>query len=170
MSKFAGIGLLELVATALLASAALTSAWSDDAANAEFSAPPHTDFPAALHLLRPLADQGDAEAQYRIGQIYEQAQTANNNGAEALKWYRLAAVQGHPNAQFSLGRLYVIGRDISQNYVQAYKWFTLAEAGFSEFDTVARARSIKAREVISPMMSPAQIEQALKLATDQDTN
>ena len=89
----------------------------------------------------------------------------SQSGAEALKWYRLAADQGHATAQFNLGRLYVVGRDISQDYVQAYRWFTLAEVGFPDFDVKARARAIKAREVISPMMTPAQIDEAQRLAS-----
>ena len=125
---------------------------------------------AALHLLRPLAENGDAEAQYRIGQLYEEALEVANSGTNALEWYKQSAEQGHAHAQFSLGRLFVVGHDISQDYVQAYKWFILSESGLPESDTRARAQAAKARETISPMMTPAQISKAKKLAASWAPN
>ena len=57
------------------------------------------DHATALRLLRPLADQGDASAQYILGVMYAKVGGAKNY-AEALKWYRLAADQGDPGAQY----------------------------------------------------------------------
>ena len=144
--------------------------WSNDSIEEKLVYVQNEGVPAALHLLRPLAEKGDAEAQYRIGQLYEGAPGIIHSGTNALEWYRQSADQGHANAQFSLGRLYVIGRDVSQDYVQAYKWFILAESRFSDSNANARARATKARKVISPMMTSAQISKAQDLAANWESN
>ena len=80
------------------------------------------DHATARRLLRPLADQGDARAQYILGVIYANGK----NYGEALKWHRLAAAQGHPGAQFNLGLMYFEGQGVPKNYAEAVKWYRLA--------------------------------------------
>lgn len=54
---------------------------------------------AALELLLPLAEAGDAEAQYYCGWIYDFELVENmETEAEAYKWYELAAKQGYVKA------------------------------------------------------------------------
>ena len=80
------------------------------------------DYKEALEIWRPLADQGDVDAQYNIGLMYEVTQ----NYKEAVKWYRLAAVQGNEGAQYNIGVLYAQGHGVTQNYNEAVKWLRLA--------------------------------------------
>tara|TARA_B100000315_G_scaffold196176_1_gene187254 strand:- start:128 stop:496 length:369 start_codon:yes stop_codon:yes gene_type:complete len=68
------------------------------------------DYAAALRELRPLAEQGDAQAQYSLGLMYEKGQGVARDDAQALKWYRKAVEQGHADAQFLLGLVYEKGR------------------------------------------------------------
>ena len=49
------------------------------------------------------ASQGDAEAQFKLGQMYDYSEHDNN---QALAWYRKAADQGLAEAQYQLGRIY----------------------------------------------------------------
>jgi len=56
------------------------------------------DYETALREWRPLADQGDADAQYWLGTIFNFGQGVLQNYAEAAEWYRLAAAQGHAPA------------------------------------------------------------------------
>ena len=58
--------------------------------------------------LEPLAEQGDANAQFSLGKIYDYGQGVPRNDKTAVKWYRLAAEQGHAEAQFNLGVMYNI--------------------------------------------------------------
>jgi hypothetical protein len=51
------------------------------------------DYATALRLFRPLADQGNALAQYALGVMYDNGQGVQQNYAEAAKWYRKAADQ-----------------------------------------------------------------------------
>lgn len=52
------------------------------------------NYATAYRLLRPLADQGNASAQARIGQMYREGSGVPRDYAEALKWFRKAADQG----------------------------------------------------------------------------
>jgi Sel1 repeat len=49
------------------------------------------DYITALRILRPLADQGDAQAQYNLGVLYDNGLGVPQDDAEAMKWYRKAA-------------------------------------------------------------------------------
>ena len=44
-----------------------------------------------LEALRIKAAQGDAEAQYKLGDWYYSGKEVKQDSAEAIKWYRLAA-------------------------------------------------------------------------------
>ena len=84
------------------------------------------DCETALHLWRPLAEQGDAKAQASLGIIYAYGEGAPQDYAEAVKWYLKAAEQGHAEAQFTLGLMYRDGRGVSQDYAEAVKWWRKA--------------------------------------------
>jgi TPR repeat protein len=84
------------------------------------------DYATALRLWRPLADQGDAAAQFNLGVMYASGRGIPQNYAEALKWFRLAAAQGSAGAQFFLGNMYLSGQGVPESYAEAVKWYRLA--------------------------------------------
>ncbi|MDA9250071.1 SEL1-like repeat protein, partial [bacterium] len=51
------------------------------------------DYATALQEWTPLANQGDASAQYNLGQMYRVGQGVLQDHEEAARWYRLAADQ-----------------------------------------------------------------------------
>ena len=57
----------------------------------------------AIRLWRPLADRGDADAQYNIAQAYFLGRGVPQNMNLAEQWYERAARQGHEEAQGALG-------------------------------------------------------------------
>ncbi len=59
----------------------------------------------ALEIWLPLAKNGDADAQYKIGLIYDLGKSLEEDDIEAAKWYRLAADQGHDWARAKLAAL-----------------------------------------------------------------
>jgi TPR repeat protein len=61
------------------------------------------DFTTAVKLLEPLAEQGNVEAQVRLGVICRNGLGMPVDFTHAVKWYRLAADQDNPQAQFDLG-------------------------------------------------------------------
>ena len=91
-----------------------------------FAALRQSDDATALRLLRPLAEQGNAEAQYNLGAMYGNGLGVPVNNDEALKWQRLAADQGHAKAQFTLGLIYREGLGVPKNDVEAAKWYRLS--------------------------------------------
>ena len=56
------------------------------------------DWEAALRLVKPLAEQGHAEAQFNLGYMYTLGNGVAQDDEEALKWYLLAAEQGSEEA------------------------------------------------------------------------
>lgn len=94
------------------------------------------DFDSALENWRPLAEQGQAKAQFNLGLMYERGAGVDRSEAEAAHWLLLAAAQGHTAAQVSLATIYANGSDEVRNYAEAAKWFrTAAEHGNSEAET-----------------------------------
>ena len=68
------------------------------------------DYTVAARLFRPIAEQGNAKAQYNLGLIYDKGQGLPQDYQEALKWYRTAAEQGQVQAQNNLGAMYNDGQ------------------------------------------------------------
>ena len=64
------------------------------------------DYATAYRLWRPLADQGNASAQYNLGFMYDNGQGVPQDYAAAVGWYRKAADQGDASAQYNLGFMY----------------------------------------------------------------
>ena len=87
-----------------------------------------SDYATAMQLLRPLAEQGNTYAQYKLGVMYDNGHGVPQDYFEALNWYRLAAEQGDADAQFNLGVMYDIGQGVPQDFAEAVKWFRLAAA------------------------------------------
>ena len=76
----------------------------------------------AARILKVLADQGDAEAQHKLGVAYEKGQGVAQDYKEAVKWYRLSAEQGVAEAQHKLGAMYMLGQGVGKDVELAAKW------------------------------------------------
>uniref|UniRef100_A0A914X6I9 Sel1 repeat family protein n=1 Tax=Plectus sambesii TaxID=2011161 RepID=A0A914X6I9_9BILA len=57
------------------------------------------EFEELANKHRIAAEQGDAEAQFHLGYMYENGQGVNQSDEEAIKWYNLAAEQGLAHAK-----------------------------------------------------------------------
>jgi TPR repeat protein len=56
------------------------------------------DYATALRLIRPLAEQGDASAQYNLGVFYDNGLGVPQDYVSALMWLNLSAAQGKEGA------------------------------------------------------------------------
>jgi TPR repeat protein len=128
-----------LVIAAVTMDAALAGPWEDG--NAAYQ---RGDYEAALGLLQPLAEQGDAHAQTAVGFMYANGQAAAQDDAAAVTWFRKAAEQGNANGQNDLGYMYANGKGVPTDYVQAAIWFNLAAAQGVEDAAQARDALAKA--------------------------
>jgi TPR repeat protein len=153
------------------------------------------DFDAAFKLLQPLAEQGDVQAQVRLGVICRNGWGMPVDYAQAIKWYRLAADQDNPQAQFDLGELYADGQGVAVDYPEMVKLHTRAgEQGYLDAQDVlgymheygvgvpvdyvkaylwydlAAARGGKndaaKRDLVASKLTPEQIAEAQRLARE----
>jgi TPR repeat protein len=84
------------------------------------------DFATELQILRPLADQGNAEPQAKLGLMYLLGQGVPKDVAQAVAWFRKSADQGNADGQVFLGIRYAFGdvpRDDAQADAQAVAWY-----------------------------------------------
>ena len=94
------------------------------------------DLATALRELTPLAEQGNAGAQYYLAQMYRRGDGVLQDYKTAVKWYRLAAEQGYAKAQYNLAWMYEDGKGVLQDYKTAVKWYRLAaEQGYAKAQT-----------------------------------
>lgn len=119
------------------------------------------DYEQAAKLYRPLAEKGNAEAQYVLGMMYRAGRGVERDNKEARKWYQLAAEQGHPIAQFYLGWMYAHGKSVPQDYVKSYMWIDIAIANVSG---EARKEFIVDRDSLAKSMTADQIAKAQELS------
>ena len=80
----------------------------------------------AFEAFRPLGQQGNADAQYRLGLMYEHGRGVDQDATKAAEWYRKAAELEHPQARTNLGSLYYHGRGVERDLAQALRWYQMA--------------------------------------------
>ena len=117
------------------------------------------DYAAAFREWTPLAERGDAVAQFNLALMYYRGQGVRQDDKTALRWFRLAAEQGHAEAQLVLGAMYYGGYGVSQDYITAHMWANIAAVNGSEM-------APELRNAIAKEMTPAQIHAAQKRAKD----
>lgn len=127
-----------------------------DDANAAYQ---RGNFAAAEKILLPLAESGNAYAQYRLGQVYAEATGELRSVEEAAKWFESAALQGQPHAQYKLGILYVNGNGVSKDFVQAYMWLSLSTRSVAG----SGSEAVRQRDLVAARMSSSQLADAKKL-------
>ncbi|HWI68206.1 MAG TPA: tetratricopeptide repeat protein [Nitrospiraceae bacterium] len=168
-------------------------AWADFQAGMDATI--RGDYATALREWRPLAEQGDALAQYNLGVLYRKGRGVPQDDVQARQWYAKAAAQGQAKAQFNLGTLYFNGEGVPKDYPQALRWFRLAadqgealaqtkiaimyDEGqgvpqdivqaykwYSLAATNGDKPSAELRDASAKQMTPAQIAEAQKLAQE----
>lgn len=86
------------------------------------------DYARAFLLLAPLAERGEPEAEFILGQMYRKGRGLVRSPAEALPLLTRAAEAGHAGAQDALGQLYEAGEGVAQDFEAARKWLERAAA------------------------------------------
>src|SRR5215470_6490204 len=102
---------------------------------------------------RKAADQGDARAQFGLGQMYALGRGVRQSDAEAVSWFRKGAENGSSGAQWLLGNEYFRGQGVSQNLVKAYMWANLAVVN-------GEPRAVQLRDEAAKRMNPSHLFQA----------
>ncbi len=77
------------------------------------------DHATALKTLKPLAEAGNADAEYDLGTMYSDGHGVPRDPRLAQTWWEKAANQGQADAQFSLGFMLLHGSGEGDNAVAA---------------------------------------------------
>ena len=117
------------------------------------------DFKTTLREWQPLAEQGDARAQFSFGLLYENGDGVPRDFSKAREWYQKAAAQGEAKAQFYLGMQSAYGEGGPMDLVQAHMWYSLAAGN-------GNAHAPGYRDDLARQMTPAQIADAQKRARE----
>jgi TPR repeat protein len=80
------------------------------------------DYSGAVAIWRPLAEKGDADAQFNLGQAYRLGRGVPTNLAAAKTWFERSASQGHMDAETTLGLLLFQNND----QAEGLKWLKKA--------------------------------------------
>jgi TPR repeat protein len=90
------------------------------------------NFAEALRWYRVAANQGNADAQLALGNLYAQGEGVQQDYGAALLWYRKAAEQGNLEAQDNVGFFYLSGMGVAQDYGEAMRWLRKSAAQGNE--------------------------------------
>jgi TPR repeat protein len=111
-----------LISSLLLATLIATPFTANAGLNEGLAAYDKAEYATALKELTPLAEEGNAKAQYRLGKMFNLGQGVPPDKKEAAKWFHMAAQQGLAEAQGALGYLCLVGEGVSQNSDLALEW------------------------------------------------
>lgn len=86
------------------------------------------DYETACREFKAAAEQGNANAQIKLGSMHGQGMCVPKSDTEAFKWLRMAAEQKSAEGQHRLGLMYLNGIGVAKSEEEALKWFQLAAA------------------------------------------
>ncbi|WP_319547838.1 tetratricopeptide repeat protein [Desulfogranum marinum] len=104
----------------------------------------------ALHWYRQAAQQDNHEAQYLLGILLRDSQSADlHSDEEALKWLETAAANGYQPAYLPTARYYLGGEDLKKDehipapaLAKAYMWLSAAEQRAATEEEKATCRKL----------------------------
>src|SRR5690242_18246689 len=125
------------------------------------------DFATALAIWRPLAEQGNAEAETLLGAMYWQGEGVLRDHKQAAYWYLRAAQRGYARAQNDIGFMYGFGEGVPpKDDVQAYKWLTLAVRDYTAKNQARLEQARKDLAAVRARMTKVQIAEAERQIRD----
>ena len=113
---------------------------------------------AAVERCRAKADQGDAQAQFSLGERYYDGLGVERDYAEAFAWFLKAAEQGNARAQDNAGLMLFLGRGTERDPIEACKWLILAR-------DQADPKAAESLAKVSKKVSEAEIAEGQRRAT-----
>ena len=112
---------------------------------------------AAVERCQARANQGDSEAQFRLGERYFDGLGVGSNDQQAFSWFLRAAETGHARARNNLGLMLFLGRGTTRDPIEACKWLLLAS---QQGDEKAAESLVK----LSGRVSPEEMDEARRRA------
>jgi uncharacterized protein len=122
------------------------------------------DYTNAEKFFRIAADEGDPEAQFCLGDMYNNGYGVEKDEQEAVALFRKSAEQRFAPSQINLGIMYSQGTGVEQDLVEAYMWLKIAGRAVDE-DGADLAVDDEGRDLLSVIevqMTSGQINEALR--------
>ena|SRR5579859_2136263 len=126
--------------------------------------------PVNIKARRAAAEQGDPEAQFTMGAVYDMrsrlwlpSDAPKKDDAIAAQWYRASANQGNGCGQFYLAGMYETGHAVERDDVVADMWYCLA---ISALHTTLADDATRKRDDIEKRITPEQIAEARRRAAE----
>ncbi|WP_158262676.1 caspase family protein [Photobacterium sanctipauli] len=124
----------------------------------------------SLNVWLAEAQTGDAQAQYYVGEIYENGVSGVPDYQNALAWYQKAAKQGHSQAKVNLGTFYEAGLGVRQDKAKALNYYRsaadLTDDQLEYLSTVEK--EVEAR--LAPYKQQLEKEKAATLRKESELN
>lgn len=130
-----------------------TTAADCEVRGGEYVAYDRANYASAFKIWLPKAQEGDAEAQNVVGQVFEKGLGQPADYKAALEWYKKSAEQGNSQAQLNLGHLYEKGLGTAPDQEAANKWYRKAsglDAAGLQFASALTATPSSAPAPIQP--------------------
>jgi hypothetical protein len=122
------------------------------------------DYAEAGRWYRRAAASGNAMAASTLGDMYYYGRDVPQDYAGAVMWWQIAADQGVAIAQLNLSVMYANGDGVEQDYVKSHMYANLAAAHLPVGED--RDIAIKNRDIIAKTLTPAQLAEAQRLASE----
>jgi TPR repeat protein len=81
------------------------------------------DEDGSIEKIQKDAEQGDIEAQWKLGCFHDTGTHVSQDFEKAVYWYKKAAEQGHAEAAYNLAISYKDGEGIPQDFEKAVYWY-----------------------------------------------
>jgi hypothetical protein len=130
----------------------------------EYVAYDRANFSTSLQVWLPQANDGDAQAQVYVGEIYEKGLGTDPDYAKAAAWYQKAADQGFVRGMSDLAYLYEQGRGVPKDPVKALNLYRRS-AGLSGDDLTFTLEVTQAKQQATSQIDT--LTQQLDAANEQ---
>ena len=100
------------------------------------------NYDAAVAILTPLAEQGNAKAQFELGILYLMGKGVTQDRVKAASLHLQSAEQGNVKAQAHLGHMLDDGEGVLVDHKSSLKWYLLAAEGGhidAQYEQIGRA-------------------------------
>ncbi len=110
----------------------------------------------ALAACQLAAKDGDAQAQYELGEFYYTGKSTARDLDKALSYFEQASLQGHAQAQLQLGTMFFHGEGVPANNVQAYIVLKMAAVNGAE-------EALDTADLVAEQMQRSELEMATQV-------
>lgn len=90
------------------------------------------DYVSAEKCFRKAAEQGDPEAQFCLGDMYNNGYGVDKDERKAVALFRKSAEQRFAPSQINLGIMYSQGHGVEQDLIEAFMWLNIAGRAVDE--------------------------------------